>query len=179
MFGAALPLGSAMAGMAAVFDPLPAAFSVIPCGFCVFAGGLLLTWEVTGLAGRLLLKGTVSRDFRPFFYLKFRPSHLGPIWIVKNGFANFFVFAKIFDCKVRKSGVRIVNTRRTRNFFFTVDMDIFIFLNYCYWMCKHTCIPLVHSFAPVPLVRSFEPIAIVLDGLSHGFQLGPGVDGFQ
>ena len=118
MFGAALPLGSAMAGMAAVFDPLPAAFSVFPCGCCVFAGGLLLTWEVTGLAGRLLLKGTVSRDFRPFFYLKFRPSHLGPIWIVKNGFANFFVFAKIFDCIVRKSGVRIVNTRRTRNFFF-------------------------------------------------------------
>ena len=103
MFGAALPLGSAMAGMAAVFDPLPAAFSVFPCGCCVFAGGLLLTWEVTGLAGRLLLKGTVSRDFRPFFYLKFRPSHLGPIWIVKNGFANFFVFAKIFDCKVIRS----------------------------------------------------------------------------
>ena len=67
MFGAALPLGSAMAGMAAVFDPLPAAFSMFLCGCCVFAGGLLLTWEVTGLAGRLLLKGTVSRDFRPFF----------------------------------------------------------------------------------------------------------------
>ena len=41
------------------------------------------------------------------------------------GFANFFVFAKIFDCKIQ-------------NFFFRYSKGVFIFLNYCYWVCKHT-----------------------------------------
>ena len=39
------------------------------------------------------LKGTVSQDFLTFFWLK--RFDLGPIWTGKNGFANFFVFAKI------------------------------------------------------------------------------------
>ena len=33
---------------------------------------------------------------------------LGPIWRGKNGFGNFFVFVKIFNCKVWKSRVRVV-----------------------------------------------------------------------
>ena len=46
------------------------------------------------------LKGTVSQDFWPFFGLKDYPRpHINS----KNGFANFFIFAKIFDRKVRKS----------------------------------------------------------------------------
>ena len=42
----------------------------------------------------LVLIGTVSRDFWPFFCLK--SFGLGPIWTGKNSFANFFVFANIF-----------------------------------------------------------------------------------
>ena len=41
-----------------------------------------------------VLNGTVSRVFWPFFFLK--GFDLGPIWTGKNGFANSFVFAKIF-----------------------------------------------------------------------------------
>ena len=42
------------------------------------------------------------------------------------GFANFFVFAKIFDRKVRKSAN------------FSLDTEVYNFFNYCYWMYKHT-----------------------------------------
>ena len=46
----------------------------------------------------LQLKGTVSRYFWLFFWLK--RLDLGPIWTGKNDFANFFVFAKIFTKNV-------------------------------------------------------------------------------
>ena len=42
----------------------------------------------------LVLIGTVSRDFWPFFCLK--SFGLGPIWTGENSFANFFAFANIF-----------------------------------------------------------------------------------
>ena len=58
----------------------------------------------------------MSRDFWPFLGLK--RFDLDPKWIGKNGFTNFFVFAKIFDHKVRKSGVSIVN--------YYVDTQIFL-----------------------------------------------------
>ena len=40
------------------------------------------------------LKGTVSRDFRPLFFCLKDSPHMN--WTGKNGFANIFVFAKIF-----------------------------------------------------------------------------------
>ena len=43
----------------------------------------------------------VSRDILEF-YLLLNRFDLDPIWTDKNGFANFFVFANIFDRKVRK-----------------------------------------------------------------------------
>ena len=56
---------------------------------------------------KIHLKGTVSRDFLPLFWLiRFE---LGPMWTGKNSFLSFFVFAKMLDCKVWKSSVRIVN----------------------------------------------------------------------
>ena len=41
---------------------------------------------------------------------------LGPIWTGENGFASFFVFAKIFDRKVQKSRVRVVNDNADKVF---------------------------------------------------------------
>ena len=63
-------------------------------------------------------KGTVSRDFRPYFLLK--RFDLGPSYEqAKIVSQTFFIFAKIFDHKVRKSPFRVVNdyadtTRFTR-----------------------------------------------------------------
>ena len=50
--------------------------------------------------------GTVSQDFQPLFLLN--RFDIGPKLTGKNVFANFLVFAKIFDCKVQKS-CRVVN----------------------------------------------------------------------
>ena len=50
--------------------------------------------------------------FYHFFGLK--KFDVGSIWTGKNSFANFFVFAKIFDSKDRKSDMRII--RKFSNF---------------------------------------------------------------
>ena len=47
----------------------------------------------------------------------------------------FFVFLKILDHKVRKSRTRVGHAN------FSLDSDDFIFLNYCYWVRKHTQVP--------------------------------------
>ena len=75
-------------------------------------------------------RDSVTR-FSTIFLLK--RFNLGPIWTGENGFVNFFVLAKIFDSKVRKLHVRVVND--TQIFLFT---NVFIFLNYCNWVGKNT-----------------------------------------
>ena len=74
------------------------------------------------------LKGAVSRDFGPFFSLLKR-FYLGPILTgtSRNGFVNFFVSAKIFDSKVWKLCVHVVNNYADPQFF-CLDTEIFIFL---------------------------------------------------
>ena len=53
-----------------------------------------------------VLKETEAWEFRPFFSEKIQP---GPHMNTgTNGFAKIFVFAKIFDHKVKKSYVRVV-----------------------------------------------------------------------
>ena len=69
----------------------------------------------------MLLKGQCNKIVDNFIWLNRFDVCL--ILTDKNGFANFFVFAKIFG----------------RNF--SIATAVFIFLNYCYWMCKHTQIP--------------------------------------
>ena len=62
------------------------------------------------------LKGTVTLEFRPIFVLKIFDLRPG-----ENGFANFSVFMKIFDPKVQKLQVCVVNDNapmRTSKFFF-------------------------------------------------------------
>ena len=64
------------------------------------------------------LKGTVTLEFRPIFVLKIFDLRPG-----ENGFANFSVFMKIFDPKVQKLQVWVVNDyapapMRTSKFFF-------------------------------------------------------------
>ena len=62
-----------------------------------------------------MLKGTVSRDFRQFFWLK--RFDLGPLLRGKNGFAKFFVYSEIFARKALKSGVRVVKDYTDTRFF--------------------------------------------------------------
>ena len=53
-----------------------------------------------------MLKEQCHEIFDHFLLKRF---DLGPIRTGENGLVNFFVFAKIFDRKVRKSRVRVVN----------------------------------------------------------------------
>ena len=61
------------------------------------------------------LKGTVPRDFLHFLLLK--RFDLGPIQTGRNGFVTFLAFAKIFNCKVRKWRVHIVNDYADKQIF--------------------------------------------------------------
>ena len=63
-----------------------------------------------------ILKGTVSRDFRPFC-LWLKRFDLDPIRTGKNDFAKFYVFAEFFDRKVRKLGICEVNDYRNTRLF--------------------------------------------------------------
>ena len=49
-----------------------------------------------------IIKGTVSRNFYDFCFVKLDPKCTG-----KNGFANCYVFAKIFDLNVLNSCVSV------------------------------------------------------------------------
>ena len=91
-------------------------------------------------------------DFSPFFMLKtFDPWDPYEHWTDKNGFANLFIFEKIFDCKVRKSHVRVVVDAT-----FSLLPEVFIFLNYCYWVCKHTQKHFFCLIVPLKSVRSLQ-----------------------
>ena len=70
---------------------------------------------------------------------------MGPRWTGKNGFANLFIFAKIFTRKVRKLRVCL-----------DVDFVVFIFLNHCYWVCKHTQVPFFIWLFPSKSLQSFR-----------------------
>ena len=65
-----------------------------------------------------VVKGTMSRDFRPLLFFCLKDSTWAPYKQAKNSFANFFVFAKIFHHKVRKSQIHVVNLY--------ADMQIFL-----------------------------------------------------
>ena len=90
----------------------------------------------------------MSRDFRPLFF---------PKWTGNKGFANFFVFAKI-----QSQSSKIACPRSQRlcvHTNFSLDTDVLIFLNYCYWMYKHThCHPstFFHLIVTLKSVRSLQ-----------------------
>ena len=69
---------------------------------------LFCWWKLTfwsSPAPTVKLKGQCHEIFYHFFgsnYSTYSRPHM-------NGFTNIFVYAKIFDCKVRKAGVRVVN----------------------------------------------------------------------
>ena len=74
----------------------------------LFPKTILLLLTIPAMASFLPLcpRDSVIR-FSSIFLLK--RFDLGPKWINKNGFANFFAFTKIFYRKVQKLRVRIVN----------------------------------------------------------------------
>ena len=71
--------------------------------FFFFSCILHFDYRTIGWKCRLCLKGQVPEIFDPiFFNTKLNLLMLmRPLWKCLNGFANFFVVAKIFDCKVR------------------------------------------------------------------------------
>ena len=81
-----------------------------------------------------LLKGTVSRDFRLFFLLKkIQPGHH-----MNRQKRLWEIFRFQGDIRLQSSKIRCPHTRWLCGHpIFSLDMEIFIFLNYCYWMCKH------------------------------------------
>ena len=46
------------------------------------------------------------------------------------------------DIRSESSKITCQRSQRLRHANFSIDTDIFIFLNYCYWVCKHTQVPL-------------------------------------
>ena len=69
---------------------------------------------------------------------------LGPIWTGENGFANIFVFSKILT-----QSSKIACPRSHANF--SLDTEVFIFLNCCYWVCKH-----IYVIVPLKSVRRLQ-----------------------
>ena len=61
-------------------------------------------------------KGKVSRDFLPLFFFLSKDSEPGPHLQRVIRFCDFFDFAKIFDYKVRKSHVHVVNNYTNSQF---------------------------------------------------------------
>ena len=81
------------------------------------------------------LKGTVSRDFWPFFTQKFWPKpHMNRL----KRFRKLFSFRKdIWSQRSKISKIRCPCSQQLheqQNF--SLDMAVFKFLNYCYWMCS-------------------------------------------
>ena len=63
-----------------------------------------------------------------------KDSTYSPKWTEKIGFVKKKILVEIFDCKVQKSGVHVVNDYADTGFFidFSLDTEIYIFLNSCY-----------------------------------------------
>ena len=72
----------------------------------LFRGSKFFLWP--SQSNQTLLKGTASRDFLPLSFC-LKDSTWASYDRAKNGFTNFFVFAKIFYCKVRNTQVPIAN----------------------------------------------------------------------
>ena len=51
-------------------------------------------------------------------------------------FRKLFRYQEDIPLQSSKMCVRVVNDTN-----FSLDWDIFIFFNYCYWVCKHTQVP--------------------------------------
>ena len=74
-------------------------------------------------------------------------------------FANFLVFTNI--CKVRKiESPRSPHLGGQANF--TSDRDIFIFLNYCYWVCKRTKYLFSPDYSFKICAKFFESVHVAL-----------------
>ena len=66
--------------------------------FVQFPTYKLLTSKLLTCHCQQIVKGTLVTRFLTLLIIK--KTHLGPKWIGKNGFAKFFVFAKIFEKKI-------------------------------------------------------------------------------
>ena len=88
-------------------------------------------WEI------IYLRHSVTRFSTIVFAYKIRP---GPHMNRRKQFRELFHFRKDFwsqNSKIacpRSKGLH----GHVKNIF---DTDVFIFLNYCYWVCKHTQVP--------------------------------------
>ena len=102
-------------------------------------------------------KGTVSWDFWSFLLLKrFDLATWAPNEQAKMVLRIFFIFTKIFDCKVWKSCVHVVIHFTDMQFFYKQRFSLF--LNYCYTLLHVVMHPSNFFCLIVPLksVRSLQ-----------------------
>ena len=85
------------------------------------------------MATKIVRKGQCHEILDHFIGLK--DSIQAPYKQAKTVSQKKKIFAEKFDRKVRKSGVRVVYDYMDIRFF-PFDTQIFVFLNYCYWVCK-------------------------------------------
>ena len=107
------------------------------------------------------LKETVSRDFQPIVLLK--RFHLGPYEQAKTVWQTF---SYCEDIQSQSSKIACPRSQRLlRPMNFSLDTNVLIFLNYCFWVCKHTQVP----FSPDSSFKicekpsmKFESVCVVL-----------------
>ena len=85
------------------------------------------------------VKNTVSWDFWPFFAIKIRP---GPRMKRQKPFCQLFNFREDIQSPSAKILCACIRWLR-RHTIFSLDTEVLIFLNYGYWVCKHTQIPYI------------------------------------
>ena len=120
----------------------------------------------------------MSQDFRPFFCFKDSAwVPIAPYKQAKTVSRTFFVFAKIFDRKVRKSRVHVLSlagTSRTSKFFFRYGrFHIFkLLLLIFFWQATEAWVLLhyIHSIT----VSSAAPQTTLWGGYGPRFEHGTG-----
>ena len=65
-----------------------------------------------------------------------------PVFTIKDNVTRDFLLIFLHKTLSQSSKVAsLCSQRLSGHAIFSVDMDVFIFLNYCYWVCEHTQVP--------------------------------------
>ena len=98
------------------------------------------------------LKGQCHEIFDHFWGLK--DSTWAPYDQAKTSCENFRFRG---DIQSQRLKIGFPHSQRLRgHLIFSLYTEIFIFLNYCYWICKHIQIPFFCMIVPLSSVRSLQ-----------------------
>ena len=79
--------------------------------------------------------------------------------LVKN---QQHLFSRRYSIRLQSSNIACSSSQQLRGHAnLSLDTDIYIFLNYCYWVCKHTQIPFFHLIVPLKSVRSLQSLLLL------------------